>query len=82
MSVADTTRDRIAFLRRLRAVRDFRPDPVPGHVVDDLLEVARWSGSTRNLQPWKYAVIRRSSHGLRPSVCLTQSGARDARMPW
>ena len=58
MTAADTARDRIAFLRRLRAVRDFRPDPVPPHVVDDLLEVARWSGSARNAQPWEFVVVR------------------------
>ena len=58
MSIADTTRDRIAFLRRLRAVRDFRSDPVPGRVVDDLLEVARWTGSARNAQPWEFVLVR------------------------
>lgn len=53
-----TAGDKIAFLRGLRAVRQFRPEPVPQHVVDDLLEVARWSGSARNLQPWEFVVIR------------------------
>jgi nitroreductase len=50
--------DRIAFLRSLRAVRRFRPDPVPQEVVDDVLEVARWSGSASNRQPWELVVIR------------------------
>ena len=58
MTGAQTVEDRIAFLRRLRAVRRFRPDPVPQAVVDDLLEVARWTGSARNLQPWELVVIR------------------------
>ena len=53
-----TARDRIAFLRGLRNVRRFRPDPIPDAVVDDLLEVARWSGSARNLQPWEFVVVR------------------------
>jgi len=52
------TRERISFLRTLRAVRSFRPDPVPQEVVDDLLEVARWSGSAANKQPWEIVVIR------------------------
>jgi nitroreductase len=51
--------DRIAFLRSLRAVRSFRPDPVPQDVVDDVLEVARWSGSASNRQPWELVVIRK-----------------------
>jgi nitroreductase len=53
-----TAEDRIAFLRSLRAVRNFRPDPVPQEVVDDILEVARWSGSASNRQPWEIVVIR------------------------
>ena len=58
MADIQTTQDRIAFLRRLRAVRQFRPDPVPQEVVNDLLEVARWSGSASNRQPWEFVVIR------------------------
>jgi nitroreductase len=53
-----TARDRISFLRTLRAVRTFRPDPVPQEVVDDILDVARWSGSASNRQPWEIIVIR------------------------
>jgi nitroreductase len=50
--------DLIAFLSSLRAIRSFRPDPVPQEVVDDILEVARWSGSASNRQPWELVVIR------------------------
>jgi len=58
MTDARIVEDRIAFLRSLRAVRSFRPDPVPREVVDDILEVARWSGSASNRQPWELVVIR------------------------
>ncbi len=47
-----------AFLRSLRAVREFRPDPIPQPVVDDILEVGRWSGSAANRQPWEFVVVR------------------------
>jgi nitroreductase len=53
-----TARERASFLRTLRAVRSFRPDPVPQAVVDDILEVARWSGSASNKQPWEIVVVR------------------------
>jgi nitroreductase len=53
-----TTRDLVSLLRTLRAVRSFRPDPVPQEVVDDILEVARWSGSASNKQPWEMVLIR------------------------
>jgi nitroreductase len=48
----------INFLKRLRAVRQFRPDPIPQEIVDAVLEVARWSGSASNKQPWEFVVIR------------------------
>ncbi len=53
-----TARDRISFLRTLRAVRSFRSEPVPQEVIDDILEVARWSGSAGNSQPWEIVVIK------------------------
>jgi nitroreductase len=48
----------IALLRGLRAVRQLRADPVPEAVLDDVLEVARWSGSARNAQPWEFIIVR------------------------
>jgi nitroreductase len=51
-------RDRTNFLLSLRAVRQFRGDPVPQEVVDDVLEVARLSGSASNKQPWELVVVR------------------------
>jgi nitroreductase len=48
----------VNFLKRLRAVRQFRPDPIPQEIVDAVLDVARWSGSASNKQPWEFIVIR------------------------
>jgi nitroreductase len=39
-------------------VRDFRSEPVPEPVIADMLDVARWSGSARNRQPWEFVVVR------------------------
>jgi nitroreductase len=50
--------DHIEFLRSLRTVRRFTEKPVPQEVLDDLLTVARWSGSARNKQPWTFVVVR------------------------
>ena len=58
MADVSTAEDSIAFLRRLRAVRSFRPDPVSQEIVDDILGVARWSGSASNRQPWDLVLIR------------------------
>ena len=46
------------FLRDLRQTRRFRTDPVPDDVLHDLLEVARWTGSSKNSQPWHFLVVR------------------------
>jgi nitroreductase len=54
----ENTQNLINFLKRLRAVRQFRPDPIPQEIVDAVLEVARWSGSASNRQPWEFLVIR------------------------
>jgi nitroreductase len=44
-------------MRKVRQARQYRPDPVPADVIDQLLELARWTGSSRNTQPWHFVVI-------------------------
>src|SRR6478736_8385170 len=44
-------------MRHVRQIRQYHPDPVPDDVVNELLEVARWSGSSRNTRPWHFIVI-------------------------
>ena len=40
------------------SVRSFRPDPVPDEFLTEILEVARWTGSGSNRQPWTFIVVR------------------------
>ena len=40
-------------VRRRISVRAFKPDPVPGDLLRDLLEVAHRAPSGGNLQPWR-----------------------------
>jgi nitroreductase len=47
----------VGFLKSLRTVRSFERRPVPEKVVNSVLEVARWSGSARNRQPWEFIVV-------------------------
>lgn len=58
MTETRNAEDRTSFLRSLRAIRSFLPDPVPDEIVDDVLRVARWSGSASNRQPWEIIVVR------------------------
>src|SRR4051794_34092125 len=44
-------------IRTVRQARLYHPKPVPEGVLDQLLEVARWTGSSRNTQPWHFIVM-------------------------
>lgn len=46
-------------LRRTRQVRRFSAEPVAEADLQAILEVARWSGSSINRQPWSFIVVRR-----------------------
>ena len=50
--------EQIEFLRRLRAVREFTAEPVDEATIREILEVARWSASGGNRQPWQVVVVR------------------------
>jgi nitroreductase len=58
MAVSDTRDDVIEQIRTVRQARLFHAKPVPDDVLNELLEVARWSGSSRNTQPWHFVVIK------------------------
>jgi nitroreductase len=45
-------------MRSLRVVRRFAQTPVPDEALDDMLEVARWTGTSKNTQPWHLVVVR------------------------
>src|ERR1700687_4326089 len=59
MAVEAPPRQLTDFLRSLRAVREFQPKLVPDDVVQDILEVARWSGSASNRQFGEIIVVRK-----------------------
>ncbi len=47
-----------SFLRNLRNIRHYQDTPVPDDILHDILEVARWSGSAKNVQPWSFVIVR------------------------
>ncbi len=60
-------------MRKVRQARLYRPDAVPEEALQQLLEVARWTGSSRNTQPWHFIVVRdkeklRKLSQLRPPI--------------
>ncbi len=45
-------------IRKVRQTRAFTDEPVTEDELRQLLEVAQWTGSSRNTQPWHFIVIR------------------------
>ena len=39
-------------------MRRFAAEPIPDDVLRDILDVARWTGSSKNTQPWHVIVVR------------------------
>lgn len=45
-------------LRKVRQSRKFTGEPVTDEQLQQLLEVAQWTGSSQNTQPWHFVVIQ------------------------
>jgi hypothetical protein len=54
-----------------RALRRFRPDPVPEAVVFQILDAAIRAPSGQNAQDWRFVVVRRDRSGCRCRVSST-----------
>ena len=52
------TDPRVAPLIRVRQIREFTDEAVDEADLAALADVARWSGSSQNTQPWRFIVIR------------------------
>lgn len=42
----------------LRAVRRLRDTPIPGEILQRILQAAAWAPSGDNVQPWRIVVVR------------------------
>jgi nitroreductase len=47
----------LAFLRAPRATRTFAPRAVAAADVEAIVATARWAGSARNRQPWRFVLV-------------------------
>ena len=64
--------DLVRPLLRTRQTREFTNEPISDEDLTLLADVARWSGSSANTQPWRFIVIREPA---------TLRGIADAGMP-
>ena len=46
-----------SWLKDLRATRAYTDQPVPDSDLSEILEAARWTGSSLNSQPWMFVVV-------------------------
>jgi nitroreductase len=52
--------DRIRPLLRVRQIRQFTSEPVDADAIEAIADAARWSGSSRNSQPWRFVIVRQA----------------------
>src|SRR6478672_8576398 len=51
-------RDVLRPLRQVRQYREFSDQPITDDELRAILDVARWTGSGNNSQPWRFVVLR------------------------
>jgi len=49
--------DLLEAMRLRKSIRGYKPDPVPREVLREILEIATWSPSGLNAQPWEVTVV-------------------------
>jgi nitroreductase len=75
MDKAEVNEESIRTIRHVRQIRQYLPRPVPEELLNELLEIARWTGSSRNGQPWHFIVITDKEQ-------LARIGALRDRINW
>jgi nitroreductase len=49
--------DTYDFILGLRAIRDYKPDPIDNEHLTAILEAGRWTGSSKNDQAWSFIAV-------------------------
>ncbi len=57
MSARPTYPEAVDQIKKVRQARQYLGQPVPDDIVQNLLEVAQWTGSSRNTQPWHFIIV-------------------------
>ncbi|HTX92428.1 MAG TPA: nitroreductase family protein [Anaerolineales bacterium] len=66
-----------SFLRTRRSVRRFKPESVPGAILERILETATYAPSAHNRQPWRFAVVAGVEAKTRLAAAITGRFRRD-----
>jgi len=57
MTSRTTHPDAVEQIKKVRQARQYEDRPISDDVLHNLLEVAQWTGSSRNTQPWHFVVV-------------------------
>ena len=69
-----------AAIRGRRSIRKFRPDSIPGKILEDVLEIARWAPSWGNTQPWElYVITGEALEAFRKANVASMAGGEPLR---
>ncbi|MDP6347123.1 MAG: nitroreductase [Dehalococcoidia bacterium] len=49
--------DLVEAIKARKSIRGFKPDPIPQSVLEELLDIGRWSPSGVNAQSWEFVVL-------------------------
>jgi nitroreductase len=49
--------DSYDFVLSLRAIRDYKPEPIRDDHLEAILEAGRWTGSSKNQQAWSFLAV-------------------------
>ncbi len=71
--------DTMSVLRGRRSIRRFAPQPVPDHLLSELLQAAICAPSAHNRQPWRFAIVRGADAKLRLAVAMGERLRIDRR---
>ncbi len=52
-----STAEALEAIRKVRQVRQYEPGTVSEEDLGQILEIARWTGSSRNTQPWHFVIV-------------------------
>lgn len=66
--------DVIEAIRMKRAIRTFKPDPLPQESVNTILQAGRRAQSSKNTQPWQFIILKDKSRLSALAECGTYAG--------
>lgn len=74
--------DLLEMVKKRRSIKKFKPDPIPDEYVNKIIEVARWSPSGINSQPWEFVVIKKQEIKDRIRELITEHIAPLPETEW